>query len=162
MINTTYKLAPWADMLYACDERWWDYYKGAPDFEGIKVSQSAVACETYDDIHQVQGKMGTTLSTDPKFIHYGQNSGFQALNLACFLGARRVLLLGYDMQRTDGKCHHHGPHPKSLKQPVSFDKWCQHFAKAAPQIEAMGVEVINCTARTALKCFRRADLKEVL
>lgn len=25
-INTTYRLAPWADLIYACDHCWWKFY----------------------------------------------------------------------------------------------------------------------------------------
>lgn len=28
-INDNYRIAPWADWLYACDGRWWDVYGNA-------------------------------------------------------------------------------------------------------------------------------------
>ena len=39
-INNAYQLAPWSDVLYACDGAWWDWHQGAPDFGGIKVSST--------------------------------------------------------------------------------------------------------------------------
>jgi hypothetical protein len=37
-INDAYKLAPWADALYACDGLWWRWHKGVPSFDGPKFA----------------------------------------------------------------------------------------------------------------------------
>jgi len=34
VVNTTYQMAPWADVLYACDAKWWAWQQGAPGFRG--------------------------------------------------------------------------------------------------------------------------------
>ena len=39
-INDAYKLAPWANILYACDYQWWDWHKGVPDFKGYKLQHA--------------------------------------------------------------------------------------------------------------------------
>ncbi len=36
-ISDAYRVAPWADVLYSCHKRWWDWHDGAKGFEGIKV-----------------------------------------------------------------------------------------------------------------------------
>ena len=33
-VNDAWRLAPWADILYACDGRWWRHHKGVPEFTG--------------------------------------------------------------------------------------------------------------------------------
>ena len=38
-INDAYRMAPWADMLYACDLKWWRWHDGAPYFLGEKWTQ---------------------------------------------------------------------------------------------------------------------------
>lgn len=151
-------------MLYACDERWWDFHKGAPEFEGVKLTQSKEAAEKYPDVKLIQGchANGKGLSFDEKTIHFGNNSGFQVLNLAYFFGATRIILIGYDMQRTNDKTHWHGDHPKPMHQPSGFEKWKKNFAIAAKQLKERNVKVINCTAITALNCFEKADLADVL
>jgi hypothetical protein len=35
-INDAHRLAPWADVLYSSDRRWWSHYKGVPEFAGLK------------------------------------------------------------------------------------------------------------------------------
>src|SRR5690606_17577639 len=35
-INDAHRLAPWADVLYSSDQRWWEYYQGVPEFRQAK------------------------------------------------------------------------------------------------------------------------------
>lgn len=94
----------------------------------------------------------------------GGNSGFQALNLAAVAGASRVILLGYDMQWTGGKTHFHGDHGKGLSNPEQqmLKSCAKSLDAAAAELEARGVEVINCTRDTALKAYRRAKIEDVI
>jgi hypothetical protein len=159
VINTTYRLAPWADMLYACDGRWWDQYK--PDFHGLKVSPDARAVE-YGAV-RVPGEDLDGLSFDPLRIHFGANSAYQALNVAVLMGVKRVLFLGLDMTNSGGS-HWHGDHPNGLNNPSDHmtETWRRKFATTPPDLAKAGVEVINCSRHTALECFPRRPLENVL
>ena len=95
-------------------------------------------------------------------IHLGQNSGYQAIGLAYHLGASRILLLGYDMQFTDGRSHWHGDHPRGMGNANSVDKWARHFPAMAADLSAEGIEVLNCSRQTALTCFQRATIEDAL
>lgn len=88
------------------------------------------------------------------------NSGCGAISLACFAGARRVLMLGYDCQKTGGKTHWHGDHPKGLGNAGSVHKWPAQFASLKAKMS--GVEIINCSRETALTVFPRASLEQTL
>jgi hypothetical protein len=116
------------------------------------------------------------VETDPQWLATGRgpgsdgvmiggNSGYQAVNLALHLGARRVVLLGYDMGASaDGRRHWFGDHPHGLNNPGprNFAAWIEGFRRLAPALEAIGLEVVNASRRTALDCFRQAPLEEVL
>lgn len=94
-------------------------------------------------------------------LHYGDNSGYQAVNLAYLFGARRIVLLGYDMRPgTDGRSHWHPQHKNPLN-PGGTDvtRWAQLFHELAKDLASEGVEVINCTRRTALTCFPQLPLE---
>ena len=39
VINESYQLCPWADVLYGCDAQWWRLRSGVNGFRGMKVSQ---------------------------------------------------------------------------------------------------------------------------
>jgi hypothetical protein len=75
-------------------------------------------------------------------------------------GARKCLLLGYDM----GGSHFFGRHPEPLVNTPAetFLRWIRNFQELAPILEGMGVEVINCAPSSALKCFKTAKLCDAL
>ncbi len=119
----------------------------------------------FSEVRYIKSKVGQGLSFDRSVIHQGSNSGYQAINLACHLGAKRIILLGYDMQfGPEGQTHHHGDHPKGMNNPAEglFKTWIERFATIVPDLERAGVEIINCTPDSALKCFPMAKLEEVL
>ena len=88
------------------------------------------------------------------------NSGYQAVNLAYLLGAKRIGLLGFDMRPKSGANHFHGDHRGgSLTNPNAqlYRRWIAGFSELHRLLEAEGVELINCSRETAL-AIPRADL----
>lgn len=170
VINDNYLIAPWSDYMYACDPHWWMWHKERPElktFKGQKWTQresweasEKEAVEKHHELNWIDSKCEMGLSTDPAFIHQGSNSGIQAINLAYHFGARRIVLLGFDMQPTNGKAHWFGEHPnKSHPKFNSLMKFYEHVADQAP---TLGLEIINATRETALTCFKRQSLSSLL
>jgi hypothetical protein len=96
-------------------------------------------------------------------INCGLNSGHQAVALAYFFGCTRILLLGYDMQRSNGRVHWHADHPRSkMGNGGRFHQWQKDMATVGKDLKAAGVEVINCSRKTALDCYPRATIQEAL
>ena len=93
------------------------------------------------------------------FKTYG-NSGAAAITLAVQGGAARVILLGYDVQKTDGKAHWHGDHPPQLGNAGQIQRWHGRFAEQAADFGH--VQIINCSRQTALTCWPRMDLEDAL
>lgn len=155
VVNDTYRLAPWADVLYACDKAWWDHHEGT-EFQGEKWTVNYTASRRWD-LNRI-GLVGGAWSNNPDAVASGANSGFQALNLAVIQGAARVILLGYDFG-ADEKKHWFGDHPDPLKKNSDYAQWIKCMNRAAPKIP---VPVINCSRRSAIECFPKHDLREVL
>lgn len=168
-VNDAWRLAPWADLLYAADGAWWRAHRGVPGFAGQRVTQNHgsddVKAAREFGIPMVNVAIKAGLSDTPGLLHSGHNSGHQALDLAVQLGASRILLLGYDMQpRADGVRHWFGEHPAGLNRtdPNTFALWRVAFAQAAEDCRRRGVEVINCSRVTALDCFPRLPIEQAL
>lgn len=160
--NTSFKAISPPAIVYGCDGIWWDRYAREvreAGFEGW--TQDAEAAQKYG-LKYVKAKSGRGLCHDPMQIFHGANSGYQAIGLAYVLGASRIILIGYDMQHTRGKTHWHGDHPKGLTNAHGINKWVRNFDALAVDLAAEGVGVVNCTVETALTCFPRADLRDVL
>src|SRR5690606_27869932 len=96
------------------------------------------------------------------YVNSGGNSGYQAVNLAFHFGARRIVLLGFDMHRRDGG-HWHGEHHGMLSAPEShIAVWRREFDALAFDLKSEGVRVVNATEGSALECFPRMGLVEAL
>lgn len=166
VINNTWQLAPHADVLYAGDEQWWDRYHDECTFAGERWTRSLSAAIKYG-IRHIRSREGEGLCLSPRTVHTGGNSGYQALNLAYHFGARRIIMLGYDMHRRDGG-HWHGDHTHKdgtlmLSAPNGhINAWRRNFRWLAKDFALEGVRVVNCTEGSALECFQRGNLEHEL
>ena len=144
--NTTYQMAPWADVLYAMDAAWWRRYgaRAKQEFSGERLTIARGVCPDATKID----------------IFRGGKSGAGAMSLASHRGAARIILLGYDCQYTGGKRHWHGDHPKGLGNCVSLPKFPAQFEQMARHLKHR--EIINASRSTALAFWPRMDLEEAL
>lgn len=163
VINTSIRMAPWADVLWAVDAIWFEWYPEHQQFSGLKYSLDShpkgPPIFRPADVRLLKEGLRLGLSRDPAVLHHGGNSGYSAINLAVHLGVSRILLLGYDMQFTGGRAHWHPDHP-SGKQEV--EKWAPRFQTLVAPLRDAGVEVINCSRQTALTCFPRMTIDQAL
>lgn len=82
-----------------------------------------------------------SLSTDPTLI-VGLNSGYAALNVAFLKGAKKIGLLGFDMQ-IDSVKHFHGGYEWDKSKGASYNSWARRFKFAKTKLEEHGVQVVN-------------------
>jgi hypothetical protein len=170
-VNDAYRLFPDARVLYACDAQWWNAHRGCPDFSGEKWSSHGIAGRVrHNDkldvarkygLNLVAGKDGEGFSFDPEVIHYGSNSGFQAINLAILMGATRIVLVGFNLGHVDGKKHFFGDHPRGLRNTHSYSNFLRAFNRAA-KLLPLHIQILNATPNSALTCFPRISLDDAL
>ncbi len=154
IVNDVYKLAPWADHLYAADRDWWDFHEGVQDFPGQKWHIDEKTCEKWG-LNYIPYSSSKIFATESP-IATGKNSGFQAINLAFLHGHREIWLLGYDLGFQPGtKKHFFGEHPQKINRPSQYDDWLAHYAKAKPIMEKNGLRIINMTNSTRLDIFEK-------
>lgn len=157
VVNDTYHRVPSADVLYACDYRWWDRHYESIDFNGELWTQDLRAKREFG-LNWVLGRNKSGLGSD--CVHFGGNSGYQAINLAYLWGAKRIILLGFDCKLVDGKTHWFGQHPQGLNQNQGFATWINNFQQLAKDLEVEGIEVLNCSPDSALECFKKSSITE--
>lgn len=167
VVNDNYRLCPDADVLYACDARFWkwqyEYHAEAiTSFSGLRFGmQSRQTFQPKWGVTVLKNTGISGLELDPSGLKNGRNSGYQAIGLAVHLGASRIILLGYDMSLGEGgKVHWFGRHPKGGNPPLT--KFRLHFPTIAPPLKALGIEVLNCSRRSALTCFPKVPLEQAL
>ena len=159
-------LAPWADLLYAADAKWWmENAAAVAKYRGRKVSiahssgitQAAVTADTL--VVGNGGAGGFDERTD--HVRTGYNSGYQAVHIAIHLGARRIVLCGFDMRVQAGKEHWFGHHHWRVGHRSRYELFIKYFREAAPEL-LKRAEIVNATPGSALDCFPKVTLEEAL
>lgn len=168
-VNDAWRRVPFAEVLYAADAQWWDHHDGCRDFDGERWSTHGLPnndkrpqAERYG-LSLVRGDEGEGFSLDPVRLHYGSNSGFQAINLALHMlgGEGTILLIGFDMRVVEGRRHFFGNHPPAMHRETDYGTWFAEFDMASQRLPAT-LRVINCTPGSALPSFPRQDLEAAL
>jgi hypothetical protein len=169
-IKKSLELFPDADAVYGCDAAWWRHSHGLPEYRGLKLTFAGNRLVDFPDVHRIAirkiGKqyVDEILTDRPGEIGAGGNSGFQAVNLAVQFGAARILLVGFDMNGQAGAHWYGRNHWPQANNPDehNFARWISAFEKVAPQLAAMGIEVVNASEHSALRCFPRRSIKDTL
>lgn len=163
-INNSYILAPWADVLYYCDRGWWTAHKA--DALNVFTGKYRVSLGTSEDGTKHLRNCGPRgLSTDPSSLKHGSNSGYQAIGLAYHFGASRIVLLGYDMHVTGAQTHWHAGHAghtAESQEKALRSMFLPRFTNLVEPLKAAGVEVLNATPGSSLKCWHYRPLDQLL
>lgn len=147
-VNSSWKMARFADAVYAGDACWWDAYGHEVDMPAEKWTCSRQAAARHGIKHHV--------------AYGGYNSGMRAIQFAVERGAARVILLGFDCSIANG-LHWHGAHDRTQNPDEGkVKKWRGQFRAVAALAKLRRCEVINCSRHTELTCFPVRDLESVL
>ncbi len=159
--NNAFKLGPWVDAMFFGDCRWFEWHKEALlKYEGIKTT----TCERH------RGKMGIKLlkreNSEPlakssDSLAWNKSSGAAAINLAVHLGARRIILVGFDMQQVDGQSNYHNEHKTRSGEKV-YRRFKSRMPQLAKALQERGISAINATPGSALNAFPIMALEEAL
>ena len=170
VINNSWRLHPVADILYACDFKWWEVSEGGKGFGGLKLS-----VDGHCSRHPEWGvrKVGLNKADDRlelvKFgtVGWAGNGGFHCLNLgvqfAVHFGFRKIVLVGYDMTLDRG-VHWHGKHGNGMNNPTprNVERWRRCIDACAEIISAMGIKVINTSSFSALQNYPKVPFAEAV
>lgn len=166
-VNNAYQLGDWVDVCWFGDSQWYDNHRERLEqFPGMRVH----CCNRHADRPGTKRIMrGKPVGIDPRpsFIAWNGNSGASAINLAYHFGAKRVVLLGFDMKFGDlGENNWHNDHKlPSRKGRHPWDPY-PGFLKNFPDIkrdaDRLGFEIFNATPDSALDVFPKVKLEEVL
>lgn len=163
-VGNAHLYAKTSNILYHSDAKWWNHHNGHPDFAG--KHKICLQPTLHKDVQLVENAGILGLSLEQGKIFSGQNSGYAAINLAVLHGVKEIILLGYDMKygsaKKDNFC---GNHPKGVSagyNPNKFIRFIQNCHHLVKPLAELGVNVYNCSEGSALDCFPKVRLKDVL
>lgn len=157
-------------MLYYADPRWRDWHNEKPEFRqfgGVQVSiQGSLGWERLAESGEAfvlcnYGGESAVLSRKPNGLATGQNSSYQAVNIAVLAGAAQIVLLGVDLKpAANGKTHWFGEHPVKTEAGI-YSAMLNSFRRLAREWPK-SIDIVNCSPDSALDCFRKASIESVL
>jgi hypothetical protein len=166
-VNSSYRLCPWADLLFFSDPQWyqWEQEKN-PELLATFIGRMMTVGEIPDhSIHRLALTGTDDIEPLPDRVH-GNNSGYQAINVAYHFGVKRIVLLGFDMKLDGEKSHWHEGHPDGIsvehRRKVLLEILLPPFATLVLTLEKAGIEIINCTPRSAITCFPMRSIEELI
>jgi hypothetical protein len=181
LVQDAYRAMPFADAMYGCNPSWWRHHKDCGGFAGVKwtTHHKDITNNKLDPDHElkppqsladaygltvVAGDEAPGFSFDPGKVHYGSNSGYQAINLAILLGSKRIVLVGYDMRCVGGIGHFFGNHPGGELRQNSDAEYAGfiRFFDIAAKLMPKDISIVNATPGSALNSFPKVSLVEAL
>lgn len=143
-VGNAYELAPWADALVANDKVWWSEHPAAMKFAGQKFCTKTLSGVTR---HRGKGVSGDA------------NSGMLGIDVAVeVFKASQVLLLGFDFHGT----HFFGRYTNRCSNTTDASRERHKRQMRTWRMLHPKVDVVNCTAGSALKAFPMGDLDAYL
>lgn len=162
-INKGIYAYPDAQVLYWTDSRFYTWYKNDVDrFMCLKYTIKPSNIYTTDV--KILRKGDTHGLEEPKdTIAHGNNSGYAAINLAYHLGARRIILLGFDMCNDGEITHFHEGYPtRGTGDRMYIDKFLPGFESLAAGLKQKGITVLNASSYSRLDVFPKITLDKAL
>jgi hypothetical protein len=174
-VNLTYRFIPDLAALFATNYQFWDHYEDARLYPCEKWTNNKESAQKYR-LNYVDSVNKPGLSAKPGLIHHGHSSGYCAVNLAYLMGAKRILLLGFDMKFApdyDGYNQRIGSSPRHFFG--EYHESCLHWPKVEVKngvhvgllslyrsiAEQNLVEIINCSPDSAIDCFPKIAIDDV-
>jgi hypothetical protein len=169
-INVAYLLGDWIDMIFFGDSSFFTrHVKKLAFFPGLKISCHPVT-ESYNWIKYLsRDSKPRGISSNSRSVSWNSNSGSAAISIAAHAGAKRIILLGFDM-KLDEKEHQHwhdlygryaNRNDKSIKK-MPFDRHLQGFPEIARDAKRMGIEILNASPDSAIECFRKINITDLM
>lgn len=162
-INKAFYNAPFADVLYWTDARFYSWYKKDIDqFKGLKFTIKPYG-DLAKDIKVLKNTGKGGLEKDKNGLRHGNNSGYAAINLAYHLGAKRIILLGFDMGNVNSESHFHDGYPiKATPDKVYQKNMIPYFGSIGEELKKEKIEILNANTFSNLNAFKKISREQAL
>jgi len=169
-VNMAFKLGDWIDIVFFGDTGFWKAHKvDLLQFKGLRVS-----CANGDDqdmrikyVKQITPNNPEHIKgicTKESMVCWNNNSGSAAINFAVHLGAKRIILLGFDMTLDGGNNQHWHKYYTSPLQTVksTMKNHMKGFLDMAADLKRLGIECINANPDSKIEEFPRMNFKDIV
>ncbi len=160
-VNEAFRLGKWIDLWFFADS---DIFKNhRQDIEKwpnriVSCSGAAKNNKKIEYYHRCKQHKICFEHDKLAFPNGMANSGATAINLAIREGFDTIILLGFDMKTANGKHHYHNYYKKTPRHDA-YDRFMLHLECIAEETDKT---ILNATPDSALKCFPKVNLQDIL
>lgn len=148
-----------ADVLYACDARWWEHHGTFGNFRGYRVS---VEDAGDPGIIRLEKTGFEGFDERPGKIRTGSNSGYQAVHLAAQLSATKIILVGYDFTLPGAQDHWFGRHPARMDRSSDVVANLRMFRGLTDILASRGVMVHQASPGSKINWLPAVDVETMI
>jgi len=157
-VNRAFEVLGSAQTIYFSDLRFWNWYsRDLIKHPGVKITGDKRILDANVVNYKFTGTKG--LDTTPKCLRSGNSSGYAAINLAVHMGAKNIILLGYDMEYVGKVTHWHDGYST---RPGKIHKMLPYFSTLVEPLKELKIDVTNTNLKSSINCFPKASFDEVL
>jgi len=179
-VNVSFLIGTWIDVCFFGDGKFFTQYRiELAQWPGLKVTCNAGSTKipwikylARDTTHALG------ISSKSEAVSWNHNSGSAAVSMAANAGAKRIILVGFDMSlNTTGSKHWHQLYKPTLapndvrhlrKQGIRyqvtmpFQRHLQGFPQMLKDAQVRGIEIINACPESAITVFPKCNVKDLL
>ena len=174
-INVAYKFGNWVDICFFGDKPFFLQHRaGLSNFKKLvvtcckKVGHHNLKWVKYIPIKTTRGRQDFGVSANPEQVCWNKNSGAAAISVAASAGAKRIVLVGFDMtlspvnneQHFHNEYHQFGMRIKPKMLP--FNEHLKPWQTIKRDADNLGIEILNTSLNSAIKEIPKVHLKELL
>lgn len=174
-INAAYLIGNWMSMIFFGDKMWFlENEEKLAKHPAVKVAcHPNVRHITWvKHLERVDERVKPYgLSLNSHSVVWNGNSGAAAISVAAAAGAKRIILVGFDMFYTkSGNVHWHDLYDQSrwtkeqrlLIADSAFKKHLMGFPEIAIDARIRGIEIINASPDSTITAFPKRTVKDLL
>lgn len=158
-VNVAYALGDWVDICFFGDAGFhWISKEHLKEYKGILVSCHEKFKNSDSVIYYERDKKRYGISRNESQVCWNDNSGGAAVNLAVHMGAKRIILVGFDMAvDSEGNEHWHNEYKLTNKgnhnspnRIVDYSKFKRAFEAITSDLKELGISIYSLGDKTAL------------
>lgn len=167
-INIAFMIADWFDMIYFGDDKFFTKYQfELYQYPNLCVSNATNTKDVPWVKYLAKHPKGTGISPLKTTVCWNQNSGAAAISVAASAGAKRIFLMGFDMDNLSGVSHWHGKYKRAVlkdgtMKPPPYARHKSGFSAIAHDAKKMGIQIINVSPKSTIKEFPKMTFKEAI
>lgn len=156
----------WIQVILFGDNCWFAHHrdeiiKQYERYFFISMASQNPNCET---VHWMKRQPEGLTTRESKKIGWNKSTGAGAINLALLLGAKRVVLLGFDMKMGDENQANWHVNEVNTPIPSDYVKFAEGMETIAKELSEKypDAEILNAGPDSALECFTKVTLESTL